>query len=53
VNDPLSLIALFQEFLPPKRPFKRLDYAEGIKWLKEHGVTKEDGSFYEFGEVDF
>lgn len=41
----------FQEFQPPKRPFKRMNYSEGIKWLKDNGVKKDDGSFYEYGEV--
>lgn len=38
------------DFLPPKRPFRRMDYADAIKWLKENNVTKDDGTFYEFGE---
>ncbi|KAG5672400.1 hypothetical protein PVAND_002531 [Polypedilum vanderplanki] len=38
------------DFKPPKRPFRRMDYAEAIEWLKTNNVTKEDGSFYEFGE---
>ncbi|ALC42867.1 Aats-asn [Drosophila busckii] len=38
------------DFKPPKKPFRRMEYADAIKWLKEHNVTKEDGSFYEFGE---
>jgi len=37
-------------FQAPKKPFKRMDYADGIKYLKEHGITKPDGKFYEFGE---
>lgn len=37
-------------FEPPKRPFKRMDYSEAIVYLKEHNITKEDGTFYEFGE---
>uniref|UniRef100_A0A182P6N7 Asparagine--tRNA ligase, cytoplasmic n=1 Tax=Anopheles epiroticus TaxID=199890 RepID=A0A182P6N7_9DIPT len=37
-------------FVPPKRPFRRMNYADAIVWLKENNVTKEDGSFYEFGE---
>lgn len=28
-----------------------MNYADAIAWLKEHNVTKEDGTFYEFGEV--
>lgn len=38
------------DFKPPKRPFKRMDYGEAIEWLKANNVTKDDGSFYEFGE---
>lgn len=37
-------------FVPPKRPFRRMNYADAIIWLKENNVTKDDGSFYEFGE---
>uniref|UniRef100_A0A2M4A2U5 Asparagine--tRNA ligase, cytoplasmic n=1 Tax=Anopheles triannulatus TaxID=58253 RepID=A0A2M4A2U5_9DIPT len=37
-------------FVPPKRPFRRMNYADAITWLKENNVTKEDGTFYEFGE---
>lgn len=37
-------------FVPPKRPFRRMNYADAITWLKENNVTKDDGSFYEFGE---
>ncbi|CAG0891707.1 unnamed protein product [Darwinula stevensoni] len=38
------------EFKPPKRPFRRLDYKDAIQFLKENNITKEDGSFYEFGD---
>jgi asparaginyl-tRNA synthetase len=38
------------DFQVPKRPFKRMNYSEGIEWLKANGVTKEDGTFYEYGE---
>lgn len=39
------------DFKPPKRPFRRMDYKEAIEWLKANNVTKDDGTFYEFGEV--
>lgn len=42
---------LHPEFVPPTRPFMRMAYADAIKYLKEHNITKEDGTFYEFGEV--
>lgn len=38
-------------FKPPKRPFRRMNYSDAIVWLKEHNIKKEDGTFYEFGEV--
>ncbi|GCB64162.1 hypothetical protein scyTo_0014733 [Scyliorhinus torazame] len=38
------------DFQPPQRPFKRMDYTDAIKWLKEHDIKKDDGTFYEFGE---
>uniref|UniRef100_W5KR56 asparagine--tRNA ligase n=1 Tax=Astyanax mexicanus TaxID=7994 RepID=W5KR56_ASTMX len=39
------------DFKPPKRPFKRMNYTEAIEWLKEHDIKKDDGTYYEFGEV--
>lgn len=38
------------DFQAPKRPFKRMNYSEAIEYLRENNITKEDGSFYEFGE---
>lgn len=38
------------EFKPPSHSFRKLDYKDAIKYLKENNITKEDGSFYEFGE---
>lgn len=38
------------DFVPPKKPFKRMNYSDAIIWLKENNVTKDDGTFYEFGE---
>ena len=32
-------------FQKPTRPFKRMDYTDAIKYLKEHNITKDDG-FY-------
>ncbi|KAJ8919187.1 hypothetical protein NQ315_012175 [Exocentrus adspersus] len=37
-------------FQVPTRPFLRMNYSDAIEYLKEHNITKEDGSFYEFGE---
>ena len=30
---------------------RRMNYADAIVYLKEHNIKKEDGTFYEFGEV--
>ncbi|KAL4711861.1 hypothetical protein ACJJTC_006030 [Scirpophaga incertulas] len=38
------------EFQRPKRPFKRMAYTEAIEYLRKNNITKEDGTFYEFGE---
>lgn len=37
-------------FKPPRKPFKRIEYADAIKYLKDNNITKENGEFYEFGE---
>lgn len=44
------LYDLHPDFKPPKRPFRRMAYVDGLAWLKEHNITKEDGTFYEFGD---
>jgi len=38
------------DFKPLQKPFRRMNYEDAIKWLKENNVTKDDGTFYEFGE---
>lgn len=40
-----------QDFQPPKKPFRRMEYTDALKYLKEHDIRKDDGSFYEFGDV--
>ena len=30
---------------------RRMHYADAIVYLKENNITKDDGTFYEFGEV--
>ncbi|XP_074599395.1 asparagine--tRNA ligase [Brevipalpus obovatus] len=44
------LAELNPDFKKPQKPFKRMNYVEAIEYLKENNITKEDGSFYEFGE---
>eukprot|EP01133_Synstelium_polycarpum_P007888 gene7888-9259_t len=36
----------------PKRPFKRMDYAEGIKYCREHNIYKDEATktHFEFGD---
>lgn len=53
LKSPLGEVVneLNPNFKVPTRPFLRMDYSDAIKYLKEHNITKEDGSFYEFGEV--
>uniref|UniRef100_A0ACB8EPZ1 Uncharacterized protein n=1 Tax=Sphaerodactylus townsendi TaxID=933632 RepID=A0ACB8EPZ1_9SAUR len=52
LKSPVSALVyeLHPEFQPPKRPFRRMNYADAIVWLKEHDVKKEDSTYYEFGE---
>lgn len=38
------------EFKAPKKPFRRMNYSDAIIYLRENNITKDDGSFYEFGE---
>jgi len=30
-----------------------MPYTDAITYLKENNITKDDGSFYEFGDVSF
>jgi len=53
MSDPVAsqiLHELNPNFKQPKRPFRRMKYAEAIDYLKTNGITKENGEFYEFGE---
>eukprot|EP01096_Ripella_sp_DP13-Kostka_P005514 TRINITY_DN1879_c0_g1_i3.p1 TRINITY_DN1879_c0_g1~~TRINITY_DN1879_c0_g1_i3.p1 ORF type:complete len:675 (+),score=354.65 TRINITY_DN1879_c0_g1_i3:32-2026(+) len=46
--------ALLKEINPniavPKRPFKRMNYTDALKWLEENNVQKPEGGFYTFGD---
>ncbi|WOO76854.1 Asparagine--tRNA ligase, cytoplasmic [Vanrija pseudolonga] len=51
--DPVAseiIKTLHPEFVPPSRPFLRLDYKDAIKYLNEHGIKKEDGSDHVVGD---
>ncbi|XP_065157625.1 asparagine--tRNA ligase, cytoplasmic [Atheta coriaria] len=52
LKSPLGSIVyeLNPDFKPPERPFLRMNYTDALVYLKENNITKEDGSFYEFGE---
>jgi asparaginyl-tRNA synthetase len=43
------------DFKAPKKPFKRMDYADAIKWLNEHGIKKDimDENNVKIGEADY
>ncbi|WVF68635.1 asparagine-tRNA ligase [Kwoniella sp. CBS 6097] len=51
--DPVSaeiIKTLNPDFVPPQRPFLRLDYRDAIKYLNEHGIVKEDGTDHVIGD---
>lgn len=37
-------------FKKPEKPFLRMNYSDAIAFLKKNNITKDDGTFYEFGE---
>jgi asparaginyl-tRNA synthetase len=41
---------LHPTFAKPVFPFLRMTYQDAIAYLKKHEITKDDGSFYQFGE---
>lgn len=53
IADPVAnqiLKELNPNFKQPKKPFKRMEYADAIRYLKDNNITKESGEFYQFGE---
>ncbi|XP_018400161.1 PREDICTED: asparagine--tRNA ligase, cytoplasmic [Cyphomyrmex costatus] len=52
LKSPLGYLVkeLNPNFQVPKKPFKRMNYSDAIEYLRKNNITKEDGSFYEFGE---
>ncbi|TPX59958.1 asparagine---tRNA ligase [Spizellomyces sp. 'palustris'] len=57
-NDPLGsqiLKELNPDFKAPKKPFRRMNYADAIKWLNEHGIKKDvlDEQGTKIGEADY
>ncbi|XP_076664562.1 asparagine--tRNA ligase isoform X1 [Andrena cerasifolii] len=52
LKSPLGQLVeeLNPNFKMPRKPFKRMDYSDAIEYLRVNGITKEDGTFYEFGE---
>ncbi|KAI9101018.1 hypothetical protein DFS34DRAFT_451848 [Phlyctochytrium arcticum] len=57
-TDPLGsriMMELNPDFKAPTKPFKRMDYADAIKWLNDNGVKKDvlDANGTNVGEVDY
>ncbi|KAH8930453.1 asparaginyl-tRNA synthetase [Atractiella rhizophila] len=56
LSDPANraLVDSLQEegkpFVPPQRPFIRMDYREAIKWLNEHGIKNDVGEDHKVGD---
>ncbi|PVU97920.1 hypothetical protein BB561_000176 [Smittium simulii] len=53
LNDPVSAAFIKQlnpDFEAPQRPFMRMRYSDAIIWLNEHGIKREDGQDFEFGD---
>lgn len=53
LNDPASKKLLDQlnpSFEMPKRPFRRMDYREAIKWLNDNDIKTDEGKDHEVGD---
>jgi asparaginyl-tRNA synthetase len=44
------LLELNPSFVPPKRPFRRMNYTEAIAWLNERNIPKADGTPHVIGD---
>ncbi len=44
------ILSFNPDFTVPKRPFKQISYAKMINLLEKEGISKPDGSFYEYGD---
>uniref|UniRef100_A0A5S6QBM7 Asparagine--tRNA ligase, cytoplasmic n=1 Tax=Trichuris muris TaxID=70415 RepID=A0A5S6QBM7_TRIMR len=44
------VMELNPKFKLPNKPFRRMSYMDAIKWLNEHGVKKENGFDFQFGD---
>jgi asparaginyl-tRNA synthetase len=58
MSDPVGAAILKElnpNFVAPKKPFKRMDYSDAIKWLNEHGIKKDvlDENDNKIGEADY
>ena len=58
MDDPVGsqiVKELNPDFKRPKKPFKRMNYSDAIKWLNDHGIKKDvlDESGAKIGEVDY
>jgi asparaginyl-tRNA synthetase len=58
MEDPVNrkiIMDLNPDFKAPKKPFKRMDYSDAIKWLNGHGIKKDvmDENNVKIGEMDY
>ncbi|PKI85863.1 hypothetical protein MVES_000194 [Malassezia vespertilionis] len=44
------IMQLNPDFVPPQRPFMRMDYKDAIQYLNEHDILNEEGKPHEIGD---